>query len=398
MHPPGADVVLVRHGEIGVKSPRVQRSMEGRLRNNVAALLADRDVDGEVVREHSRLYVHADESSVEAATDAATDAVGVVSASPARAVEPTMAAITDALAETARTDYEGGTFAVRARRAGEADEHAFTSEDLAERGGEAVWAAAEAKGDDPAVDLDDPDWTVHVEARPDQAAVFLEKRHGPGGLPLGSQDPLVALVSGGIDSPVAAWLAMKRGSPVYPLYVDLGDYGGPDHRARAAATVNSLARYAPNADLDLRVAPGGPGIDRLVAGMDSFRMLGLRRFMVAIAARVAEDLDAVVIATGESLGQKSSQTAANLQVTAAATDLPVHQPLLAMDKPEITERAREIGTFEDATISAGCNRIVPDHPATAATLERVREAEPVNLATLAAEAADEVTFVELARE
>jgi len=398
MHPPGADVVLVRHGEIGVKSLLVQRSMEDRLRQNLAALLADRDVDGDVVREHSRLYVHTDESSVEASTEAAADAFGVVSASPARAVEPAMAAITDALAATARTDYDGGRFAVRARRAGDADEHAFTSQELAKRGGEAVWNAAEAEGYDPTVDLDDPDWSVFVEARPDRAYVFREKRPGPGGLPLGCQDPLVALVSGGIDSPVAAWLAMKRGSPVVPLYVDLGDYGGADHRARAAATADDLARYAPNADLDLRVAAGGPGIDRLVAEMDSFRMLGLRRFMLVIAEHVAEDLDAVGIVTGESLGQKSSQTAANLRVTAAATDLPVHQPLLAMDKPEITERAREIGTFEDATISAGCNRIVPDHPATAATLERVREAEPDELATLAAEAADEVTFVEPGRE
>jgi thiamine biosynthesis protein ThiI len=389
MHPPGAETVLVRHGEIGVKSPQVQRSMEGRLRNNIAALLADRGIDGEVVREHSRLYVQTEASAIEAATDAAADAFGVVSASPALAVEPTMDAIADALADAARATFDGGTFAVRARRAGQPDDHPFTSQDLQETGGSAVWDVIEGAGHEPAVDLEDPDWTVFVEARPDRAFVFLEKREGPGGLPLGTQQPLVAMVSGGIDSPVAAWLAMKRGSPVYPLYVDLGDYGGPDHRARAEATIGDLARYAPNFDLELRVAPGDEGIDRLVAEMDQFRMLGLRRFMFAIAEAVADELGAAGIVTGESIGQKSSQTAANLRVTSAATELPIHRPLLTMDKTDITERARRLGTFEDATIAAGCNRIAPDQPATAADLEMVQRAEPEDLFDLAREAAAE---------
>jgi thiamine biosynthesis protein ThiI len=242
-------------------------------------------------------------------------------------------------------------------------------------------------GHDPAVDLDDPDWAVSVEARPEQAFVFLEHRDGPGGLPVGSQAPLVALVSGGIDSPVAAWLAMKRGSPIVPLYVDLGDYGGHDHRARAEATVADLAGYAPNLDLDLRVAPGGEAVDRLVAEMAQFRMLSLRRFMLAVGEAVASAVGAAGIVTGEAIGQKSSQTAANLRVTSAVTDLPVHRPLLAMDKADITERARAIGTFDDATISAGCNRVAPDQPATAADLERVREVEPDDLVDLAREAA-----------
>ena len=394
MHPPGADVVLLRHGEIGVKSAQVQSAMEGRLHDNVGALLADRGLRSAVTREHGRLYVQADERTVEAATDAATQAFGVVSASPALEVEPTLPAITDALAETARTHYEGGTFAVRARRAGQAHEHPFSSRDLEEAGGSAVWTAAEAAGLEPAVDLEDPDWTVFVEARPNRAFVFLEKREGPGGLPLGSQAPLVALVSGGIDSPVAAWLAMKRGSPIYPLYVDLGDYGGPDHRMRAEATVRDLSAYAPNFDLALRVAPGGDGIDRLVAEMDSFRMLGLRRFMLAVADAVATDLGAAGLVTGEAVGQKSSQTAANLRVTSAATDLPIHRPLLTTDKTDITALAREIGTFADATIPAGCNRVAPSQPATAASLERVRAAEPDDLFELAREAADALTVLE----
>ncbi len=381
MHPPGADTVLVRHGEIGVKSPQVQHSMERQLRNNLSGLLADRDIAGEVEVQHGRLYVHTDESEIEAATDVAADTIGVVSASPATVVEPTMAAITEALEDAARAHYDGGAFAVRARRAGEPEAHPFTSRDLESQGGSAVWEAAVAAGVDPAVDLDDPDQTFHVEAREERAFVFLEKRTGPGGLPLGSQAPLVALVSGGIDSPVAAFEAMRRGSPIYPLYVDLGDYGGPDHRARATATVEALRRYAP--DLTLQVAPGGEAVDRLVETMDEYRMLGFRRFVFAVAAAVADDLGAVGIVTGEAVGQKSSQTATNLRVTSAATDLPIHRPLVSMDKAAITARAREIGTFEDATIPTGCNRVAPSLPATTATLEAVRAAEPDDIFELA---------------
>ena len=394
MHPPGASVVLIRHGEIGTKSEHVSRKMEGRLRDNIAAILADRGFDDPVTRRRTRLFVETTPERIEAVTDAATDAFGVVSASPALRVEPTMDAIEAALAKTASAHYQGGTFAVRARRAGQPEEHAFSSGDLERRGGDAVWQAAEANDVVPEVDLDDPDLTLFVECRLDDAYVFLEKRDGPGGLPVGTQDHLVVLVSGGIDSPVAAWEAMSRGSPIVPLYVDLGDYGGVDHRLRAEATVADLARYAPNLDLSLHVAPGGEAVDR-ITDTEQFRMLYLRRFMLRVAEHVAEEVGAVGIVTGESIGQKSSQTTANLRVTSAATEYPVHRPLLTRDKSDITQHGRVIGTFEEATISAGCNRVAPDNPATAATLSAVREAEPEELAELAREAASERSVVSL---
>lgn len=394
MHPPGADTVLVRYGEIGTKSPQVQHKMEGRLRDNIGAILADRGLDDPVERRHSRLFVRTGEKRVEAATEAAADAFGVVSASPAASTDPTLPAIRETLARTAREHYTGDAFAIEARRAGPEDAHPFSSEDIEEAGGAAVWEAAERAGLEPGVDLDDPDITLTVECRPDEAFVFLETRSGPGGLPVGTQDPLVALISGGIDSPVAAWEAMRRGCPVHPLYVDLGAYGGPDHLLRAEATVADLGRYAPNLALTLRVAPGGEAVDRLVEEMDSGRMLGLRRFMFRVADRVAGDLGAVGIVTGEAIGQKSSQTSANLGVTDAVTDLPVHRPLVTRDKNDITERAREIGTFEEATIPVGCNRLAPETPATRASLSRIREAEPDDIERLAAEAAERASRVE----
>jgi len=396
MHPPGSDVVLVRHGEIGVKSDQVRRKMETRLAGNINSLLADRDVDGEVDRHRNRIFVHTDEP--EAATAAATDAFGVVSASPALTVEPTLTAISDALRDATEAHYDGGAFAVNARRAGEAEAHPFASTDIESEGGSAVWETIESMGGDPEVDLDDPAFELFVECREDEAYVFLEKRAGPGGMPLGTQRPVVAMVSGGIDSPVAAWRVMRRGCPIVPVYVDLGDYGGPDHQARAAATVADLARYAPSYDMDLRIVPGGDVVAELAETTDDTRMLHLRRFVVAVGEAVARETGAVAVVTGEAIGQKSSQTSANLAVTDAAVELPVHRPCLTMDKTEVIERAREIGTYEESTIDAGCNRVAPSFPETNADLDEVRALEPEDLFSRAREVAAEAELVSIDAE
>lgn len=394
MHPPGADTVLVRYGDIGVKSDSVQARMERRLTDNVGAMLESRRVDATVERTWTRILVRApDESTVEAATAAVTDVFGVVSASPAATVDPELEPILEVLAETARARYEGGTFAVRGRRAGERDAHDFTSADVEREGGNAVWTAVEGRFE-PEVDLDDPDWAVHVEVREDEAFVFTESVPGPGGLPLGVGDPVVALVSGGIDSPVAAWEVMKRGCPVVPVYFDFGIFGGVDHQARVVETVSTLQDYAPGFDLTLRAIPAGEAAELLVESVGKTRMLSLRRFMLRAATAIAEEVGARALVTGEALGQKSSQTVSNLATTDPATELPVLRPLLTRDKQEIIAQAREIDTYHDSTIPAGCNRIAPDYPETRARIEQVHAAEPDDLLAMAADAAADAYVLE----
>lgn len=390
-HPPGADTVLVRHGDVNTKSRSVKRYMEGILCDNLEALLEDRGVPGDVERRWSRPLVHTTEETVEAATAAAADAFGVVSASAARTVPPDKNSILDALAETSRACYTGGSFAVDARRADKS--LPFTSEELERDGGTVIWESV-ADDFEPAVDLDAPDVTFGVEVREDVAFLFLDSVDGPGGLPLGSQAPLVALVSGGIDSPVAAYEMLKRGSPVIPVYVDLGIYGGIDHEARAMETVRTLSEYAPNFDMRVRRVPGGDTVSLLVEEMELGRMLSLRRFFYRVAEHVAESVDASGIVTGEALGQKSSQTTRNLGVTSRVTALPIHRPLLSMDKQEIVARARAIGTYTDSTIDAGCNRIAPDRVETNARLDKLLEAEPDDLLERAEAAAADVTIVD----
>ena len=393
MHPPDADTVLIRYGEIGVKSSRVQSRMEAQLRDNIAAVLEDRGLNASVERQHTRLYAHTTRDTVARVAEATSDVPGVVSTSAAVRTEPTLDAICEALVSTARALYDGGSFAVRGRRAGADDAHPFASTDIEQQGGAAVGKALEESGHAPAVDLEEPTLALSVECRPDDAYIFTEKVDGPGGLPVGTQEPVVALVSGGIDSPVAAWEMLKRGCPVVPLYVDLGEYGGVDHRARAERTVAHLQRYAPREDMRLCVVPGDEGINRIVETVEQYRMLAIRRYMYRIGTLLADDTDAVGLVSGEAIGQKSSQTSANLRVSSAVSEYPIHRPLVNVDKNTITERAKRIGTYEDATIDAGCYRLAPDSPATKAPLAEVREAEPEDIQEYARAAVEQVDVV-----
>jgi tRNA uracil 4-sulfurtransferase len=391
MHPPGADTVLVRHGDVNTKSRSVKRYMEGLLAENLEALLAARSIPGDVERRWSRPLVHTTEEAVEAATTAASDTFGVVSSSPCRTVSTERAQILEVLVETAHARYDGGSFAVDVRRADKT--LPYTSEEFAREAGTAIWEAVDDEFE-PEVDLDDPDLSFGVELREDTTFVSLEQRAGPGGLPLGAQEPVVALVSGGIDSPVAAYEMMRRGSPVVPVYVDLGEFGGVDHEARAMETVRILSQYAPGFEMPVYRVPGGEAVSTLVETMEEGRMLSLRRFFYRVAEIIAERIDAHGIVTGEAVGQKSSQTVQNLGVTSRATRLPIHRPLLTWDKHRIVDRAREIGTFTDSTINAGCNRVAPNRAETNARLEPLLAAEPDDLFELAEEAAREAELIE----
>lgn len=376
------DVAVVRFGEIGVKSGKVRGQMLDRLAQNVEAVLDDRGLSGTVERRWSRILVQSDAAEAfdaAAAASAAADTFGVVDARPAVTVTADYEAIERAAVSLADSHPEGATFAVRATRAGPSEAHPFSSQEIEREVGTAVGNATGA-----VVDLDDPDVTYRLEVRETEAFVSAREYDGPGGLPVGTQGKTVLLFSGGLDSPVAAWELCKRGLEVLPVYLDLGAYGGADHLARAEETARVVGRSAPHVDMRLRVVPAGDLVEDLVAATEATRMLSLRRAMLRTAETVADDIDAHSLATGESIGQKSSQTGPNLRTTDAAADRPVHRPLLTHDKPEIVEQARDIGTFVDATMNVGCERVAPDYPETAATLEQVVAAEPEDLLERAA--------------
>ena len=194
---------------------------------------------------------------------------------------------------------------------------------------------------------------------------------------MGVEGSLVALVSGGIDSPVAAWMMMKRGCRIIPIFVALETFLDEDARERAEKVVGVLSMYQPG--IRLRVIPDSylacarEGLVR--QGLEKYTCLICKRRMYRIAEAVAREVGAKGIVTGESLGQVASQTLDNLLVLNDAAGLPVYRPLIGLDKEEITRMAREIGTFGSSTARVQGCQAVPKKPSTSAVLEKIREIE-----------------------
>jgi thiamine biosynthesis protein ThiI len=342
------DHVLVRYSEIGTKSRPVAGRMRSMLRDRVAERLAYENIeDAEVETIPGRVLVATD--ATETAAPMLVELPGVASTSPARRVDAefdAIAAATDDLPVTS-------PFAVRANTAGD---QPFTSEELE---GELGAHVQERTGAD--VDLETPATTVEVDARDEGAFVFVERFDGPGGFPVDSQDPLVALISGGIDSPVAAYEAMTRGCDIEPVYFYNKPFAAGDHVARFESALSKLVRIHPAKDWRYHLVDLEP-VNEALQAVDTGRMILHRRVLFRVAEQIAAETGAVGLVTGEAIGQKSSQTAANLALTTAAVDCPIHRPLLTVPKDEIVRRARALGTYEDAVVDSACRTIAPEYP------------------------------------
>jgi thiamine biosynthesis protein ThiI len=247
------------------------------------------------------------------------------------------------------------------------------------------------------VDLQHPELTVYVELIPRLALIYLEKSPGAGGLPVGASGRLLSLLSGGIDSPVAAYRMMKRGCQVdfvhfhsYP-FVDRSS----QEKARQLATLLTRFQYAAS----LFLVPFGEIQQHIVsAAPPPYRVVLYRRYMLRLAQALAQRTGALALVTGESLGQVASQTLHNLQVIETATTLPMLRPLIGMDKAEIMREARAIDTYPISILPDQdcCTLFVPRHPATRTTLADIETAEKaLDTPVLLHMALDSVQAVEL---
>lgn len=210
------DGVLVRYGEIGIKSQPVRRMMQSRLKQNMLDAMLRDGVEGDVQSLGSRLWLVG--SDLDALLDLACRTFGVVSASKARRVGSSMEQMSEAAVEVAM-GLEWTKFAVRPRRQGK---HPFQSQDVGIEVGSAIYKAAEAAGRKPQVDLDNPDVEISIDVRGEGAFIHSATKTGPGGLPLGTQGKVAVLLSD-TASAVAAWLMMRRGCSV--LAIHAGDMG-----------------------------------------------------------------------------------------------------------------------------------------------------------------------------
>ncbi len=261
------------------------------------------------------------------------------------------------------------SFAVRTKRADKSFH--LPSPEVNRIVGSAVQARSGAK-----VDLADPALTIAIEVVPNEAFIALERLPGPGGLPVGTSGKVLALLSGGIDSPVAAWRIMRRGCAVDFIHFHGAPYQDRTSREKVAEILQVLTPYQFRSRLHM-VSFGEIQRQIVTHVARRYRVLLYRRMMMRIAEAVAAASDARALVTGESLGQVASQTLANLTVTEEATTLPVLRPLIGMDKAEITAQAQHIGTFEISIQPDQdcCQLFVPRHPATHTTVEEIRRAE-----------------------
>ncbi len=261
------------------------------------------------------------------------------------------------------------SFRVYVRRADQ--QFATPSPDLARALGSKVWHARGWK-----VDLDHADLVISVEIVPGQAYLYMQKESGPGGLPTGTAGRVTALLSGGIDSPVAAWRMMKRGCHVTLVHFHSAPFLSNTSQGKARRLAEVLTRYqlrsrlflVPFGELQREVTLSVPG---------PLRVIIYRRFMLRIAERIARHARAKALVTGDVIGQVASQTLDNLAAADSASRLPILRPLVGMDKEEIMTQAQRLGSFEISTEpdQDTCTLFTPRHPETHARRHQIDEAE-----------------------
>jgi thiamine biosynthesis protein ThiI len=248
----------------------------------------------------------------------------------------------------------------------------------------------ESTGSPTRVDLRRPELEIHVEVLPSETFVYADPVPGPGGLPVGASGTVAALLSGGIDSPVAAWRMMKRGCRVVFVHFHSVPYLPATSQDKARALVERLTEWQYRSQLFL-VPLGEIQREVVLAVPPPLRVIVYRRMMVRIAERLGRQTGALALATGESLGQVASQTLTNIARVDEVASMPILRPLIGMDKLEITGEAQRLGTFEisiepDADC---CTLFVPAHPATRIAHEEIQAAEArLDLPRLVAMGAD----------
>ena len=279
-------------------------------------------------------------------------------------------------------DRQVKTFRVSARRADK--RYPLTSPQIEREVGGRI---KEVKGW--TVDLSNPELTIHVEALTNEAFYFFGKERGAGGLPVGTSGRVVCLLSGGIDSPVAAWRMMRRGCRVQ--FVHFHSYPilsrASQEKVRELATLLTRYQY----DSRLFLVPFGEIQQRVVLSVaPPLRVVVYRRLMMRIAETIALRHRGQAIVTGEVVGQVASQTIENMTSINNVVSLPVLRPLIGMDKEEITAEAQRLGTYPVSIIPDQdcCTLFTPNHPATKARWIDVERAEqPLPIADIVREAA-----------
>ena len=359
--------VIVRFHEVALKGrnrPIFIRALVNNIRRATAGL-GVRRVWSEHLLVRCTLEPHAD---WEAVRQRLARVSGAVKLCLAHRAPPVYDAI-ERLVAGVTAQERFASFRISARRADKS--FSMTSRELNVRLGDLVRERSGAR-----VDLTHPELEVHVEVLPDDAFVYTEEAPGAGGLPVGTGGRVATLMSGGIDSPVAAWRMVRRGC--HSVLVHFHSFplveGRSREKAKELAELLNAFQYdtrlylVPFADVQRQMLLSVPG---------AFRVVLYRRFMFRIAEAIARREKALALVTGESLGQVGSQTLQNITTIDEAVQMPVLRPLVGLDKQEITDQARAIGTYQVSILPDEdcCSLFVPKSPATRMSVAQVHSLE-----------------------
>ena len=379
--------IVVHYGELGLKGRNRPVFLHTLMRNLERALSSLGE--GSIQQHSGRLLLSASkEVSWQELEQRLLQVFGVANFSRCWTAPHDLEAVKQAV-DRALYGRTFGSFRITARRAFK--ELPWGSQEISRVLGSHVMATHDTR-----VDLRNPELVVHVEVIPRNTLIYVEKTEGAGGLPVGTGGMLLGLLSGGIDSPVAAYRMMKRGCQVNFVHFHSYPFLDRASQRKAQTLARMLTRHQYRSKLCM--VPFGEVQQRIVSAVPAaYRVVLYRRYMLRIADTLAQQFGAHALVTGESLGQVASQTLSNLRVIEAASSLPVLRPLIGMDKAEIMAQAEAIGTYATSILPDQdcCTLFVPRRPATRTSLSDIEAAEQAldtpALLQLALEGAETIT-------
>lgn len=366
------EIILAKYGEIILKGgnrPRFESILVGNIRNSLKNVAQTK-----VRLAQATVYVEVfEEEKIDIVMDRLSKIFGIVTITRAAVCEKDIEDIKSKAKEYLKNDLmDGKRFKVEAKRS---DKHfPYKSPQICRE----VGGFLDDEYPGIIVDVHNPDITVRVEIRDFDAYVYADenKIQGQGGMPIGTGSKATLLLSGGIDSPVAGHMISKRGVEIDAVNFFSFPYTSERAKEKVITLASIIAQYTskinlyivPFTEIQLQIRDKCP---------EEHMTLIMRRFMMRIAERLARKHKSHALITGESVGQVASQTIAALDVTNAAVDMPILQPLIGMDKLEIVNRANEIGTFETSILPYEdcCTVFTPKHPTTNPKRENIEKSE-----------------------
>lgn len=365
------NILIVKYGEIGVKGKN-RYIFENRLIRNIRNMLKPIGRFN-VYKEYGRIYVDLEDYDYEEVIEEVRKVFGIVSVCPGVRAKKDYDTLKEIALKMLEEKIEAGykTFKVESRRGDKS--FGLTSQEMSMDIGGYLLSKV---GDRINVDVRNPEVKIKCEYREFHTMVYSDTIPGYGGLPLGTNGRAMSLLSGGIDSPVATWMVAKRGMEVEAVHFHSYPFTSERSQEKVKDLAKILAKYCGRVRLhkvnilEIQKAIGEN------CNEEETTILS-RRFMMRIAQRLSEKRHCDALITGESIGQVASQTIQGLTCTNAVVDLPVFRPLIAMDKSDIVDIAKKIGTFETSIVPEEdcCSVFSPRKPVTKPRLEKIEKSE-----------------------